>query len=561
MSRSLILSVVGVTMLFSLSPGQASEPQRLAQKKAQPVGFPILPPISDADPSTRQEEVFRLPIQLLVLRTKEQLSVAADPTSVKPVKLKVGRNMVTGLKTALFIYRDGKLIRSGGEGLQGGAKGNTIRNIVFILNRRTDKLPRPGEKYAVEVRLTLFETDIPPQHMWSPESGRYKVLWTKTLRQEVDRKEACLPVGQWSVEFANGVTEVCGIRKDGTASVVEPRRRSDGKISPRGDSIVIAYDDDRVERWTPVGKRMVVEHWYPGSALTVATPVLGIAEIQAPFPSEKDSTAKLLKDLNRRGEDLESAHVRAAAIDLLGKRKAVVAVPRLIDLLADGTPLEGSDNWIGGHAANALETITGAQLDTLVQAKWRQWWKQHAKEFAPALPRPAANLWSKPVNGLAGRLRIDWLEEGESVRADVMIEFKNLSSAQSLAVSNLFGLEARVLDQAGKEIKDGPVLTSATALVPRRWGIVPLDASLGFPGDLRCTGSETPPQWFVKGKAATMQIGGQQWTLRPGRYLISARLTAGKPKDGKTPSAGTLWAGGLDLPLIPILVPDGTPPT
>jgi hypothetical protein len=87
-----------------------------------------------------------------------------------------------------------------------------------------------------------------------------------------------LPVGKWSVTFANGVVETCEIKKDGTASVVEPRRASGGKVSRKDGSFVIACEDDRLERWTPVGSRMVVEHWFPASQLPVATPVLGIAE-------------------------------------------------------------------------------------------------------------------------------------------------------------------------------------------------------------------------------------------------------------------------------------------
>jgi hypothetical protein len=90
--------------------------------------------------------------------------------------------------------------------------------------------------------------------------------------------ETGLPVGKWNVEFANGVTQVCEIAKDGTASVAEPLRNSGGKAVVKGSSVVIVYEDDRVERWTPVGKRLVVEHWFPASQLPTATPVLGIAE-------------------------------------------------------------------------------------------------------------------------------------------------------------------------------------------------------------------------------------------------------------------------------------------
>jgi hypothetical protein len=41
---------------------------------------------------------------------------------------------------------------------------------------------------------------------------------------------------------------------------------------------VIVCDDDRVERWTAVGQRMVVEHWFPAAQFPSGTPVLGIAE-------------------------------------------------------------------------------------------------------------------------------------------------------------------------------------------------------------------------------------------------------------------------------------------
>src|SRR5262249_32775820 len=74
---------------------------------------------------------------------------------------------------------------------------------------------------------------------------------------------------------------VCEIGPDGVASVAEPRRSSGGKITARDGAAVVAYDDDRVERWTPVGRKAVVEHWYPASAFPSGAPVLGIAEAEA----------------------------------------------------------------------------------------------------------------------------------------------------------------------------------------------------------------------------------------------------------------------------------------
>jgi hypothetical protein len=88
---------------------------------------------------------------------------------------------------------------------------------------------------------------------------------------------AALPVGRWHVVFANGVQQVCEIRKDRSASVVEPLRSSTGKVELKGGAAVIRYQDDRVERWRRVGKKVVVEHWFPGGRFPSGKPVRGIA--------------------------------------------------------------------------------------------------------------------------------------------------------------------------------------------------------------------------------------------------------------------------------------------
>lgn len=103
-----------------------------------------------------------------------------------------------------------------------------------------------------------------------------------------------LPVGRWSVGFANGVTQTCVIRKDGTTSVVEPRRASSGKAAVKDGSVVIVYDDDRVERWTSVGQRLVVEHWYPAAQFPSGAAVLGIADRSQPVEVTALDEAKSL---------------------------------------------------------------------------------------------------------------------------------------------------------------------------------------------------------------------------------------------------------------------------
>jgi hypothetical protein len=93
------------------------------------------------------------------------------------------------------------------------------------------------------------------------------------------RAEQALPVGKWSVEFSNGVIEKVEVKKDGTASVTEPNRTSVGKVTPVQGSFLFVCEDGRVERWTPVGRRMVVEHWASVDQMPSGAPVKGIADV------------------------------------------------------------------------------------------------------------------------------------------------------------------------------------------------------------------------------------------------------------------------------------------
>ena len=85
-------------------------------------------------------------------------------------------------------------------------------------------------------------------------------------------------VGRWMVTFQNRVLESCEVRDNGTAAESEPLRSAEGQLSQQGGSIVIRFADDRVERWTPVGRRMVVEHWCPAAAYPAEERVVGIAD-------------------------------------------------------------------------------------------------------------------------------------------------------------------------------------------------------------------------------------------------------------------------------------------
>jgi hypothetical protein len=105
------------------------------------------------------------------------------------------------------------------------------------------------------------------------------ILSVSLAQADPPRPEQALPVGKWSIEFANGVVEKVEVKKDGTATVSEPARTSDGKVTAILGTFLFVCEDGRIERWTPVGKRMVVEHWASADQYPNGTPVRGIADV------------------------------------------------------------------------------------------------------------------------------------------------------------------------------------------------------------------------------------------------------------------------------------------
>lgn len=161
------------------APGEAGN-AGVSETNAPPMhpGFPSYPPIKDANQDARTKRTFQVPTRLDVKRTAKRIDISVDTNSLETIELDVGYKMVTGFKHETFVVSGGKRKRWGG-GLGGTADIGTSH-----VTRELDGMPNPGEKYVVEVTLVVFETDIPCQHMWMPESGKYKELWKRTLRSE-----------------------------------------------------------------------------------------------------------------------------------------------------------------------------------------------------------------------------------------------------------------------------------------------------------------------------------------------------------------------------------------
>ena len=148
--------------------------------------FPEYPPTPDADPSTRHEVEVSMPARLSVQRTSTRLSISYDLASEGNVKIMIGKKMSIGIRDELRVYPTGDSRPVQARSISmGGIIPSSDPNILKsteILNSVPDGIPVPGKHYVIEHDISLFETDIPPQHLWSPKKSKnFKVLWEKKL--------------------------------------------------------------------------------------------------------------------------------------------------------------------------------------------------------------------------------------------------------------------------------------------------------------------------------------------------------------------------------------------
>jgi hypothetical protein len=67
----------------------------------------------------------------------------------------------------------------------GQSSGLTEMHASLIALAR-DEIPKAGQELSFEYRVTMFETDLPSQHRWSPQSGKhYRILWTRAFKESI----------------------------------------------------------------------------------------------------------------------------------------------------------------------------------------------------------------------------------------------------------------------------------------------------------------------------------------------------------------------------------------
>jgi hypothetical protein len=167
-----------------------------------PVFPPSFGPIADADPTKREEREVRVPTGFRAVRTADELAVCADTGPLEPVKLQVGHKMVLGMRRKFYIYREGTARPAQPYYEELGGLLDKASNLPQFYKAEPFGFIQRGKPYVAEFEIAVFETDIPGQHMWSPESGKYKVLWHATLRA-VPKEEAAFPADilKWKADM------------------------------------------------------------------------------------------------------------------------------------------------------------------------------------------------------------------------------------------------------------------------------------------------------------------------------------------------------------------------
>ena len=94
----------------------------------------------------------------------------------------VGQKMVVGFMSEERIYVGGTAHTVG----LGFDSGNVFvsGDSVYYLSQNGN--PQPGQDITFESRISIFETDLPPQHMWEPENRKlFKILWTRSFKETI----------------------------------------------------------------------------------------------------------------------------------------------------------------------------------------------------------------------------------------------------------------------------------------------------------------------------------------------------------------------------------------
>ncbi len=157
-------------------------------------------------------------------------------------------------------------------------------------------------------------------------------------------------------------------------------------------------------------------------------------------------------------------------------------------------------------------------------------------------PQPGNIEWSKPINGLAGRLGVVFEALDAGLRFAVNLELRNVSS-QPIAVINQPRIQAELFDSSGNPVSTLDYPMSGPIPGPQ-WAVIPRDAYVGFRVDMQTVG--VPPR---EQKTVLLAVG-RTWRIGVGKYVLTSRLIFEHQSDGPN----NQWTGELELPPVEVEV-------
>jgi RNA polymerase sigma factor (sigma-70 family) len=205
---------------------------------------------------------------------------------------------------------------------------------------------------------------------------------------------------------------------------------------------------------------------------------------------------------------------------------------------ADFSNITGDDRTVTSFSLYTLKRESEVKPDAAPEAEKRS--------------RDRGAEWSKPVNGLSGRLVVTFEDLKPGLRHAVTLELRNVSTEQ-LAVLNRPVVEVSLSDAAGESIPPSLPRSMSGPIPNPQWAVLPRDAYMGFRVDMTTVG--VPAKDF-----ALLAVQGKTWDLKPGSYTLRAKLIVKEKdlltweRDLRPPVGVSEWIGQLELPHVEIVV-------
>jgi hypothetical protein len=128
----------------------------------------------------------RVPQAIKIMHTPVVVAVSVDHDSLALAELNVDRKLTTGVMWKLYVH-PANVPRPSQPQRTGMSSWTDFNLGSAILNSEEHDFPIRGQPFIIEMDLAIFETPVPPQHMWNVVMGaNYRVLWRRVIKQPIE---------------------------------------------------------------------------------------------------------------------------------------------------------------------------------------------------------------------------------------------------------------------------------------------------------------------------------------------------------------------------------------